>query len=69
MEKKCPVAKIPAGVNIEIKDKKIIVSSDSKESAGITVSNIEKATRIRNRDRRVFQDGIYLIEKPGRKEK
>lgn len=58
-------AKILPGVDIEIKGTKIILSSNDIESAGGTVTNIEKATKIRFRDRRIFQDGIFLVEKPG----
>jgi len=60
-------AKILPTVNVEIKGQKITVSAHSKELAGQTAANIEKATKVRNRDRRVFQDGIYLTEKPGEK--
>ena len=34
-----------------------------KEKVGQTSANIERACRIRGRDRRVFQDGIYIVEK------
>ncbi len=61
-------AKIVPGVNIETKGQKITISSYDKEAAGQTAANIEKATRVRNRDRRVFQDGIYIVSKPKRKE-
>ena len=63
-EKTPRYAEILPEVNVEIKGQKITVSSHSKELAGQTAANIEKATRVRNRDRRVFQDGIYLTEKP-----
>ena len=32
---------------------------------GQTAANIENATRVRKRDPRVFQDGIYLFERDG----
>ena len=57
-------AKILPGVNVEVNGQKIIISSHDKESAGQTAANFEKATKIKNRDRRVFQDGIFLVERP-----
>ena len=56
-------AKILPEVSVDIKGPKVIVSSRNKESAGQTVANIEKATIVRKRDRRVFQDGIFLVER------
>ncbi len=60
-------AAIEQNVNVEIKGQKIFIRSPDKEAAGRTVSNIEYATKVRNRDRRVFQDGIFLVERPGGK--
>ncbi len=58
--------KIPKGVEVEI-DKDIIkVESISKELAGQVAANFEIATKIRKRDKRVFQDGIFIINKAGR---
>ncbi len=51
--------------NVSIKGSEIIVSGISIEDVGQTAANIEQATKIKRRDRRVFQDGIYLIEKNG----
>jgi|SRR3989344_5447742 len=56
-------AKIFSDVQLEIKNDIVIVSGANKESVGQTAANIEKATRIVNRDLRVFQDGIYIIKK------
>ncbi len=49
---------------VEIKADEIIVSGISKEDTGQTAANLETLTKISARDRRVFQDGIY-IEKKG----
>lgn len=65
-EKKPRTAKILPGVKVDIDKKIITISSHDKELAGQTAGNFEKATHIKNKDRRKFQDGIYLTEKPGR---
>ena len=58
-------ADILANVKVEIKDKtKVLVSGIDKELVGQTATNIERCTRVKNRDRRVFQDGIYIVQKP-----
>ena len=65
-EKKDRIIKLHPDVEIKI-DKDIIeLKSADIEKAGMVAANIEKGTKIRNRDRRVFQDGIYIIDKPGR---
>jgi large subunit ribosomal protein L6 len=51
-------------VEVSVKGAEIKVSSHDKAAAGQTAANMEKATRVRNRDRRVFQDGIYITDKP-----
>lgn len=56
-------AKILQHVNVELKGQKIMVSSHDKEAAGQTAANFEKATRIRGRDRRIYQDGIFIVKK------
>lgn len=60
------VAKILDGVKVEIDGKEITVSSHDREAAGQTSANIEKATKLKGKDRRRFQDGIFITEKPGR---
>lgn len=56
-------AKILQDVEVKIEKDIIMVESHDKEKAGQTSANIERATKISKRDRRVFQDGIYLIKK------
>ncbi len=43
----------------------IEISSPYIERAGTQASDIEQLTKITNRDRRIFQDGLYIIEKDG----
>ncbi len=58
--------KILEDVEVEI-DKDIIkVSSVSKEFAGQVAANFEIATKIRKKDKRIFQDGIFIINKAGK---
>lgn len=61
------IAKILPNVNVEIKGNQITVSSSDIESAGQTAANLEKATRLTGKDRRIFQDGIFITNKCGRK--
>jgi len=65
-EKKNREADILPGVEIEVGKKEIILKSCDIELAGQTAANIEKATQIKNKDRRKFQDGIFLTKKPRR---
>ncbi len=58
--------KIPEGVSVKIEGSMITVESTDIEKAGKAASLIEQSTRITRRDRRVFQDGCYITEKPGR---
>ncbi len=62
-ERKPRIAKIVEGVKVEIKGRAIIVSGINKEAVGQTAANIEQTTKIRGYDPRVFQDGIYLVDK------
>jgi large subunit ribosomal protein L6 len=62
-ERKPRMAKIVEGVKVELRGKEIVVSGINKEAVGQTAADIEQTTRIKGYDPRVFQDGIYLVEK------
>lgn len=63
-EKKDRKIKIIEGVDVKVNKDVIELESTDIEKAGLMASKIEKETKIRKRDRRVFQDGIFIVEKP-----
>jgi large subunit ribosomal protein L6 len=56
------VARIVGCTKVEVDGQDIIVSGIDRENVGQTCGNIEKACKISKYDRRIFQDGIYLVE-------
>lgn len=65
-EKKARKANILGNTRVTIKGDQVIVNGINKEEVGQTVANIQQATKIRRFDPRVFQDGVYLVERSGR---
>tara|TARA_Y100000310_G_C20674885_1_gene812422 strand:+ start:78 stop:638 length:561 start_codon:yes stop_codon:yes gene_type:complete len=62
-ERKDRKAKILDNVDVKVEGEIITLESSDKEKAGQTAANIEQTTKIKNKDRRIFQDGIYITEK------
>ncbi|MEM0243456.1 MAG: 50S ribosomal protein L6 [Candidatus Aenigmatarchaeota archaeon] len=62
-EKKPRIAEIVGNAKVEMKENYLIVSGNNIEDVGQTCNNIEQSTRVPKWDRRVFQDGIFLISK------
>ncbi len=58
-------APIMDGVKVQVQGDIILITGLDKERVGQTAATIEQTTRITNRDRRIFQDGCYIILKPG----
>ncbi len=64
--KKLRTAKIPEGVDIKLNGDVIELSSRDIELVGMASARLELLTRVTKRDRRVFQDGIFITEKAGK---
>lgn len=58
--------KLIKGVNVKVAAQEITVTGPNREIVGLCASQIEQLCRVRERDRRVFQDGIYITEKDGK---
>ncbi|MEM4728345.1 MAG: 50S ribosomal protein L6 [Thermoplasmata archaeon] len=56
-------AKIIGDTKVTVKGQELVLEGPSIEDVGQTAANIEQATYIKNRDPRVFQDGIYITRK------
>lgn len=65
-EKVPRTCKIPENVDVKVEGDMITVESPDKEAAGRAASSIEQLCRITDKDRRIFQDGIYMINKDGK---
>ncbi|MDO9516434.1 MAG: 50S ribosomal protein L6 [Methanosarcinaceae archaeon] len=62
-EKSSRVAKILGETKVKTNADEVIVTGINKEDVGQTAANIEQKTKIKRFDPRVFQDGIYVVEK------
>lgn len=58
-------AKIVGDAKVSVKGDEVIITGVNKEDVGQTMANLEQATKIRGKDPRVFQDGIYLVSREG----
>jgi len=62
-EKADRVARIYGNVDVRIEGSDIIVEGIDVEEVGLTAASIERATRIKDLDRRIFADGIYIYSR------
>ncbi|MFP4655410.1 MAG: 50S ribosomal protein L6 [Methanohalobium sp.] len=62
-EKKPRVANIVGDTTVKVDGDEIVITGINKEDVGQTAANIEQTTKINRFDPRIFQDGIYIVEK------
>ena len=62
-EKKARYARIEQGVTAKVGSDEVTLTGIDRELVGNTAANIEHATHIRDRDPRVFQDGVYIVQR------
>jgi len=62
-EKATRTAAIAGDVKVNVKGDIVTIEGNDKECVGQTAGNLEKATIVKGRDTRVFQDGVYVISK------
>ena len=54
---------IVGAAKVKVKGDIVTIEGNNVEEVGQTAGNLEKATVVKGRDIRVFQDGIYTISK------
>jgi len=60
-------SKVVGGTKVDVKGQDITVSGISLEDVGQTAANLRLASKIGRKDPRVFQDGIFLVDKGAKK--
>jgi large subunit ribosomal protein L6 len=58
--------KIKDGADVKVDGDFVTVEGSDIEIVGQVAADIEQLTRVTDKDIRIFQDGIYIIEKPKR---
>ena len=57
---------IRGDTQVEVDGEELTLSGSDKEAVGQTAADIEQLTRVNDKDVRVFQDGVYITQKPNR---
>ena len=59
-EKSPRKTKIPDNVDVEVDGEDVLLIGPDKEALGQAAANLKRCCRIRKKDPRVFQDGVFL---------
>lgn len=54
-------ARLIGDTKLVVKGQSVSVTGSDKEAVGQTIANMRSATKIKDRDDRIFQDGIYIV--------
>ena len=57
-------APIRGDTDVQVDGETVRLSGSDKEAVGQTAADIEQLTKVTDKDTRVFQDGVYIVEKP-----
>ncbi|QSG02362.1 50S ribosomal protein L6 [Natranaeroarchaeum sulfidigenes] len=57
---------IHGDTQVDVDEEIVTVSGPDKEAVGQTAADIEQLTRVSGKDVRVFQDGVYITQKPSK---
>ncbi|MFB6236286.1 MAG: 50S ribosomal protein L6 [Halopenitus sp.] len=63
-EKAPRTAQIRGDTDVQIDGEELTLTGPSIEDVGQTAADIEQLTKVTDKDSRVFQDGVYIVEKP-----
>ncbi|MUW13282.1 50S ribosomal protein L6 [Halorubrum sp. CBA1125] len=55
---------IRGDTDVQVDGETVTLSGPDKEAVGQTAADIEQLTKVTDKDTRVFQDGVYIVEKP-----
>jgi len=62
-ERQSRKVKIPSSINVTIAGDDVVLKGIDLEEVSQSAANIQQITRIKNKDPRIFLDGIYVYEK------
>lgn len=65
-EKAARRAPIRGDTQVQVDGEEVTLTGSDKEAVGQTAADIEQLTRVTDKDTRVFQDGVYITEKPSK---
>jgi len=54
-------ARLIGDTKLAVKGQSVTVTGSDKEAVGQTIANMRGATKVKDRDGRIFQDGIYIV--------
>jgi len=54
-------ARLIGDTKLAVKGQSVTVTGSDKEAVGQTIANMRAATKVKDRDARIFQDGIYIV--------
>ena len=57
---------IRGDTEVDVDGEDLVLRGPDKEAVGQTAADIEQLTRVKDKDTRVFQDGVYITQKPSK---